>query len=511
MIAARKKRETRLLNYPSRHNASMTNTEKSCLIIGDGHTQKYIDMDSDYEVDDIICIHQPKHKFTKYVFTADATRFGEKESQCIARNIPLIIAEGTYLPQRVPLLQIFKSKRTPFNSGFISLEWAIEQGYKNIYTAGLDFRKEDPKEYKYVDTTVINVINNYIFLNSAQVNFFKVSDDSLICAIVKIPNKKELTASSTVSLLPASSTVAESASSIVSLLPASSIVVEKKELKPQEVLKGSFEETSSLKERMSEEPSYNKNTDVKVLFEKLKEVPIPIPIKESNLEKKRVSIINERIGFEETVLLLKDESTLKIETLETRLKFVSSELRRLKLGKVEHEINNIEELNLDDYEHPLEIIINGFNFQVSVENLNIENSFEYLENAEILIKQHSVGEEPSTEEEDIEWEDEPETKIVKLQRKGGEIIQDCDIYIGPRCFSGGWRLEKTKWSPSFAMREFRENPEQWNTKYREHIISSGLISSIEELRGKTLGCWCTAKEKCHGYVLIDLLNETELT
>jgi alkylated DNA repair dioxygenase AlkB len=44
-------------------------------------------------------------------------------------------------------------------------------------------------------------------------------------------------------------------------------------------------------------------------------------------------------------------------------------------------------------------------------------------------------------------------------------------------------------------------------KYRKYImkkIRSGELD-IEELRGKTLGCWCKP-EKCHGDVLVDILN-----
>ena len=34
-----------------------------------------------------------------------------------------------------------------------------------------------------------------------------------------------------------------------------------------------------------------------------------------------------------------------------------------------------------------------------------------------------------------------------------------------------------------------------------------ILDNIEELRGKTLGCWCSAPLPCHGHVLIALLNE----
>ena len=140
-----------------------------------------------------------------------------------------------------------------------------------------------------------------------------------------------------------------------------------------------------------------------------------------------------------------------ITTLETRLKFVSSELRRLKLGKIENNINHIEEFNAIDGEYPIEITIYHLseqeNTHIHIENINVDESFNYVE-----VVKNNVD----IQEEEEEWIDEPETKVVKMHRKGGEIVQGCDIYIGPKCFSGGWRLEKTKWSPSFAMRELEK-------------------------------------------------------
>lgn len=43
-------------------------------------------------------------------------------------------------------------------------------------------------------------------------------------------------------------------------------------------------------------------------------------------------------------------------------------------------------------------------------------------------------------------------------------------------------------------------------KYREWIAANHeLLSQLEELRGKTLGCWCSPKP-CHGDVLVELVN-----
>ena len=44
--------------------------------------------------------------------------------------------------------------------------------------------------------------------------------------------------------------------------------------------------------------------------------------------------------------------------------------------------------------------------------------------------------------------------------------------------------------------------------YREWVVAQPeLMSSLEELRSKRLGCWCAPKA-CHGDVLIELLDRT---
>jgi hypothetical protein len=44
-------------------------------------------------------------------------------------------------------------------------------------------------------------------------------------------------------------------------------------------------------------------------------------------------------------------------------------------------------------------------------------------------------------------------------------------------------------------------------KYEVHVRRSpALMASLEELRGKRLGCWC-APGPCHGDVLVRLLAE----
>lgn len=43
------------------------------------------------------------------------------------------------------------------------------------------------------------------------------------------------------------------------------------------------------------------------------------------------------------------------------------------------------------------------------------------------------------------------------------------------------------------------------SSYRDYLLESPLKDDLEELRGKTLGCWC-APNPCHGDVLVELAN-----
>lgn len=44
-------------------------------------------------------------------------------------------------------------------------------------------------------------------------------------------------------------------------------------------------------------------------------------------------------------------------------------------------------------------------------------------------------------------------------------------------------------------------------KYKEYLLSNKeLMDSLHELEGKILGCWCKPKYKCHGDILIELLE-----
>lgn len=71
-----------------------------------------------------------------------------------------------------------------------------------------------------------------------------------------------------------------------------------------------------------------------------------------------------------------------------------------------------------------------------------------------------------------------------------------DVYIG----------RPSKWGNPFTIGRDGSR-EEVVEKYREYILKSEhLMSDIESLKGKILGCWCKPKA-CHGDVLARLADE----
>jgi len=77
-----------------------------------------------------------------------------------------------------------------------------------------------------------------------------------------------------------------------------------------------------------------------------------------------------------------------------------------------------------------------------------------------------------------------------------------DVYIG----------RPSKWGNPYSHKEgtgaeFKVNSrEEAVDKYRDYLYSNKeLLSSLPELRGKILGCWCSPKP-CHGDVLVEALQ-----
>lgn len=74
-----------------------------------------------------------------------------------------------------------------------------------------------------------------------------------------------------------------------------------------------------------------------------------------------------------------------------------------------------------------------------------------------------------------------------------------DVYIG----------RPSKWGNPFAIGRDGDRDEVIR-KYREYILNTpALLSSLHELAGKVLGCWCSPLP-CHGDVLAELADKEKV-
>ena len=95
--------------------------------------------------------------------------------------------------------------------------------------------------------------------------------------------------------------------------------------------------------------------------------------------------------------------------------------------------------------------------------------------------------------------------VVRIKRHNGKIVQGCDVYIGRSCNQGGWSLPNSKWNNPYSVKTFGR--QECLLMYENYVRNnSALVSSLHELSGKVLGCWCKP-ENCHGDVLVKLFNE----
>jgi len=94
------------------------------------------------------------------------------------------------------------------------------------------------------------------------------------------------------------------------------------------------------------------------------------------------------------------------------------------------------------------------------------------------------------------------TKVVHCNK------EPYDVYIGrPSKWGNPYTHIKNKETLAEFIVETREEAIK---KYREYILSKpDLINSLNELEGKTLGCWCKP-DSCHGDILIELISKQQI-
>ena len=103
-------------------------------------------------------------------------------------------------------------------------------------------------------------------------------------------------------------------------------------------------------------------------------------------------------------------------------------------------------------------------------------------------------------------------KKVELKKRGYRDLEhwletDNHIYIGRNLSFYVKGATQSKWANPFSIRKYGR--EDCLKKYKEYILSNeDLMSKLNELKGKILGCWCHP-ESCHGDILIKLLQIIE--
>lgn len=96
--------------------------------------------------------------------------------------------------------------------------------------------------------------------------------------------------------------------------------------------------------------------------------------------------------------------------------------------------------------------------------------------------------------------------VVRLQRRGGRVVQDCDVYIGRECRMGGWTLDRSKWANPFSITVYG-SAEVACARYKLHVERRpDLLAALHELDGQRLGCWCKGRNICHGDILVELFE-----
>lgn len=83
-----------------------------------------------------------------------------------------------------------------------------------------------------------------------------------------------------------------------------------------------------------------------------------------------------------------------------------------------------------------------------------------------------------------------------------------DLYIGREIKNEHHFFEKSKWHNPFKAKDYPD--QDVVAMYENYITSTELYNQLEELDGLILGCWCKPN-KCHGDVLIRLLNEKKMS
>ena len=85
------------------------------------------------------------------------------------------------------------------------------------------------------------------------------------------------------------------------------------------------------------------------------------------------------------------------------------------------------------------------------------------------------------------------------------LEDEFDVYIGREVSEHG--LHASKWGNPYVLEDDSDaERDRVLALYRAWIVEQPeLMDSLDELRGKRLGCWCAPK-RCHGDVLAEMAD-----
>ena len=111
-------------------------------------------------------------------------------------------------------------------------------------------------------------------------------------------------------------------------------------------------------------------------------------------------------------------------------------------------------------------------------------------------------------------------KVKELRKNGYNSLEEWmndlnNLYVGRRgrifIHEDGekriFHYKDSKWRNPYKVSKKDYTLTESLQLYKQHLIDSGLINELEELKGKKLGCFCDQENDCHAKVLKDLIEK----
>jgi hypothetical protein len=108
-------------------------------------------------------------------------------------------------------------------------------------------------------------------------------------------------------------------------------------------------------------------------------------------------------------------------------------------------------------------------------------------------------------------------RVANLRKEGYANLREWmdnpnNVYVGRRgrifIHTGGekeiFHYTGSKWANPFTLKEY--TLEESLRLYEKHLEDNGLVQDLEQLRGKTLGCFCDQTGDCHAKILSQRLD-----